>query len=281
MKALRLFALLLCGFWVLPIVAYAQQNGGGSQADGLPTVFSVRASAGWGIGRSRQLYGNNGTDAVYWSTGQGIKTKLALDIPIVPIEVVNDEQDLGPGKVPVVALELEAATGYFTSTGGTTVDPLPTGGIQTTSRSTGYIPVTLGLNARSSFGPGLPSVYIGAGGGVYVVALYQENVSYAQTQLTNFTRNMNPPVPFALYGALGIELPVMYSTEDGNSFMDLYAEVRLTEMSNYIYNYQQTASNGTISTVDAATDPTQLYIHELQRSASNVALTLGLKFNIY
>jgi hypothetical protein len=250
--------------------------------EGLPTVISVKMGAGWGIGRARQLYGYNGTSEVYWSTGEGVKLNLALDIPIMPIEVVNtDSFDVGLAKTPIVALELEAGTGYHISTGGTTNDPLPNGSFQSTKRTTGFVPITLGLNARSSFGAGMPSVYVGAGGGVYLVALYQEQVSNSLSPDNSFTRMVTPPLPFGLYGAIGLEFPLAYSPDDGNSFFDLYTELRLTEMSSYVYSYQVVDKNGGTTTVSPKLDPDQLYLKDYQRSASSVALTVGIKFNIY
>ena len=283
-NAVSFLTLLLVIWSVLPVDAFAQDAENiDAPLEGLPTLISVRLSGGYGLGRARQLYGYNGGDGVYWSTGQGLKMNLALDIPIVPIEVVNiDSQDIGYSKTPVVALELEAATGYHLSSGGTTVDPMTDGSLTTTNRTTAYVPITLGLNARSSFGAGLPSVYIGAGGGVYLVALYQEDVSNTKAPTSNFTRKMTPPLPFGLYGALGFELPVMYSPEDGNSFMDLFAEVRLTEMTSYVYNYTVTQANsGSVTTVSTLQDPQLLYLHESERSASSLAISVGIKFNIY
>src|SRR6476469_2909282 len=55
----------------------------------LPTLFSVKVSGGWGIGRSRQLVGMNGTSEVWWSTGQGAKMNIALALPIIPVDVVD------------------------------------------------------------------------------------------------------------------------------------------------------------------------------------------------
>lgn len=279
------FRILLPGILALmlsaPIVAAAQDFTDDAPLEGLPTLVSIKASGGWGIGRGRQLYGYNGSAPVWWSTGEGVKMNLALDLPIVPIEVVNpDSIDGEPSTTPVVALEMEAGTGYNLSTGGTTNDAVSNNVFITTKRTTAYIPVTLGLNARSSFGPGLPSVYVGAGGGIYLTGIYEENVSSSAEGSTSFTRRMSPPVPFVLYGALGMEIPLAYSPEDGNSFFDFFGELRLTEMSNYIYDYQVVSGNGT-STVDETTDPNLLFLHDSQRSGSNVSLSLGFKINIY
>jgi len=265
---------------VTPVFAQDEGDEGDYYPEGLPTLISIKASSGWGIGRSRQLYGFNGSSPVYWSTGEGVKMNLALDLPLIPVDVVNADSIPGePSAIPVVGLELEAATGYHLSTGGTTNDALSNNVFITTKRTTAYIPVTLGLNARSSFGPGLPSVYIGAGGGVYLVGIYEEQVSNS-TGAPSFTRKMSPPLPFALYGALGFEIPLAYYPEDGNSMFDFFGELRLTEMSNYVYDYQ-VQSDGTSSTLDPRTDPGMLYLKEFQRSASNVALSLGFKINIY
>lgn len=245
----------------------------------LPTLFSVKASAGYGLGRAEQLYGYDGNSAVWWSTGQGAKMNLALDIPILPIDVV-DSLGSNSGTVPVVGLELEAASGYDLSTGGTTNDQLGDGTIQTTTRTSSYIPVTLGLNARTNFGGGLPSVYIGAGGGVWIVGDYEEDVSYSNNASPGFTRKMSPPIPFGLYGAIGFELPLMYDPDAGNSMFDLFVEVRLTEMTSYIYSYDVVGGNLS-SPQNPLTDPTVLYPKDQARSASNVALSLGFKYNLY
>ncbi len=281
--ALCALFLLVSGIALAPANLFAQDETLDAPLEGLPTIFSVKLSAGWGIGRSRQLYGYNGGSPIYWSTGEGAKMNLALDLPIIPIEVMNtDSFDVGYSKTPVVALELEAATGYLPSTGGTTVDALPGGILQTTTRSTAYVPVTLGLNARSSFGAGMPSIYIGAGGGVYLVALYEENVTNSVNPNQNFTRKMSPPLPFGLYGAMGFEFPLAYSPDDGNSFFDLFGEIRLTEMSNYVYSSVITkSSDGSVSTVNTTDDKSLLFMNQSQRSASNVSISLGIKFNIY
>ncbi len=247
----------------------------------LPTIFSVKASAGWGLGRARQLYGYDGTSQVWWSTGQGVKMNLALDLPILPIDEV-DSVGSTSGTVPVVGLELEAASGYDLSTGGTTNDPVGTGIFQTTNRTASYIPVMLGLNVRSNFGGGLPSVYIGVGGGVWIIGDYEEDVSYSNNPSSGFTRKMNPPIPFGLYGAIGVEFPLLYDPDAGNSMFDLFVEARLTEMTTYIYTYDVT-SNTTSTSVsqDVLQDPTMLYPKDYARSASNVALSIGFKYNMY
>ena len=275
----RTFALYAVAMGIL-IASPALRAQDANQPSGdLPTLFSVKASAGYGFGRATQLYGYDGNSQIWWSTGQGAKLNLALDLPILPIDVV-DSLGSNSGTVPVVGLELEAASGYDLSTGGTTNDPLGNGTIQTTTRTTSYIPVTLGLNVRSNFGGGLPSIYIGAGGGVYIVGAYQEDVSYSNNASGSFTRKMTPPIPFGLYGAIGFELPLMYDPDAGNSMFDLFAEVRLTEMTSYIYNYDVTGG-GQSATNSPLADQTLLYPKDEARSASSVSLSLGFKFNLY
>jgi hypothetical protein len=275
-----IFALLALLLIELPSPAIAQdEEEEFFPEQGYPTLVSFKLGGGWGIGRGRELYGFNGNSEVYWSTGQGAKINLALDLPIVPIEVVNpDSLDFGLSTTPLVGLELEAGTGYHLSTGGTTNDAISNSVFVTTKRTTAYVPVTLGLNARSSFGAGLPSVYIGVGGGIWLVAIYEEEVT--RSTGSSFTRKMDPPLPFGLYGALGFEIPLAFFPEDGNSMVDMYGELRLTEMSSYVYDYQVIDDNGTIR-VDPMNDPNQLFMRQSQRSASNVALTLGFKVNIY
>jgi hypothetical protein len=274
-----IFALMGLLLLQLPSMASAQDEEEFFPEQGYPTLVSFKLGGGWGIGRSRQLYGYNGSSEVWWSTGEGAKINLALDLPIVPIEVVNpDSLDFGLSTTPLVGLELEAGTGYHLSTGGTTNDAISNSVFVTTKRTTAYVPVTVGLNARSSFGAGMPSVYVGVGGGVWLVAIYEEEVTNSSGG--SFKRKMDPPIPFGLYGALGFEIPLAFFPEDGNSMVDMFGELRLTEMSNYIYDYQ-VIGNGSTTSVDSRTDPNQLYIRQSQRSASNVALTLGFKVNIY
>ena len=273
MSILQRSVLILAATLVLSTAAYAQEDAG--PVDGLPTIFSVKIGGGYGLGRSRQFYGYNGSSEVWWSTGEGTKLNLALALPLIPVDVVDSFG--GPrGLVPVVGLELEAATGYDLSSGGTTND-LVGSQLQTTTRTTSYVPVTLGLNARSSFGGGLPSVYIGAGGGVYLIGIYEEQVTMGSSQLT---RKMHPPLPFGLYGCLGVELPILYDPDAGNSMLDIYGELRLTEMSNYIYDYDVITSGG-VERRDPMSDPQQPYPRTSQRSASNVALSIGVKYNLY
>ena len=133
------------------------QEEGQQQANPLPTLFSVKVSGGYGLGRARQLYGYDASSPVWWSTGQGTKLNLAFDLPLIPVVVV-DPLDSNSVKVPVVGLELEFASGYDLSTGGTTNDPIGGGVFQTTTRNSSYIPVTLGLNVRTNFGGGAPSI---------------------------------------------------------------------------------------------------------------------------
>lgn len=277
-RSLWLLIVLFLASSVRPV--HAQEEEEFFPTEGLPTIFSIKTSAGWGIGRSRQLYGLNGNADVWWSTGEGSKLNIALGLPLLPIEVVNpDSLDFGLSSTPVVGLELEVATGYHLSTGGTTNDALSNNVFVTTERKTAYVPVTLGFNARSSFGAGMPSVYIGAGGGIWLVAIYEERVSNSNSGST-FMRKMDPPLPFGLYGALGFEVPLTYYPEDGNSMFDLFAELRLTEMSNYVYEYQVT-EEGASRSVNVHTDASMLYLRQAQRSASSVAVSLGFKMNIY
>jgi hypothetical protein len=273
MSTLQRIVLLLVTFFGLSSAAMAQDDA--APLDGFPTIFSVKASGGYALGRSRQLYGYNGNSEVWWSTGEGTKLNLALDLPMIPVDVVDSFG--GPrGLTPVVGLELEAASGYYLSAGGTTNEIID-GVFQTTTRTAAYIPITLGLNARSSFGAGLPSVYIGAGGGVYLIGIYEEHVS---TGSSDYTRKMHPPIPFALYGTLGMELPILYDPDAGNSMLDIFGELRVTEMSTYIYDYDVITANG-VERRDPITDPQQPLPRTSQRSASNVALSIGVKYNLF
>jgi hypothetical protein len=272
---------LICHIALLMVLASSAnlraQNLDQQSAAELPTLFSVKASVGYGLGRATQLYGYDGSSEVWWSTGQGTKLNLALDLPLIPVDVV-DSMGSNSGTVPVVGLELEIASGFDASSGGTTNDPIG-GGYQTTNRTSSYIPITLGLNARTNFGGGLPSVYIGVGGGVWIIGDYEEDVSYSDGS-PGLTRTMHPPIPFGLYGALGFEMPLMYDPNDANSMLDLFAEIRLTEMTTYIYNYDVTIGQQTTNETPA-NDPSLLYLQDQARSASNVSLSLGIKFNIY
>lgn len=241
-----------------------------------PTIFSVKASAGFGLGRSRQEISKD----VWWSSGQGVKMDLGLDLPLIPVDVV-DSLGSTSGTVPIVGLELEASTGYHLSAGGATTDadPSHTGALINTSRIASYVPVLLGLNVRTNFGGGLPSVYVGAGGGIYLIGLYEESVS-SSFDGASFTRKMHPPLPFALYGSLGFELPLMYDQDAGNSMIDLFTEFRLTEMSVYVYDYDVYGSDGKPVLTLPENDPTLIFKNS-QRSASNISLSLGIKYNLY
>jgi hypothetical protein len=244
--------------------------------EGYPTLASMKVSAGWGFGRSRQLYGMNGNSEVWWSTGEGVKMNVALDLPLIQINVVNpDSLDFGLSTTPLVGLELEVGSGYLLSTGGTTNDAISNNVFITTRRTASYIPLTVGFNVRSSFGAGMPSVYIGVGGGVYIPAIYDEEVFVSSTHESS-ERKMNPPVPFGLHGSLGFELPLTYYPEDGNSMFDLFGELRLTEMSSYVYDYVVDGKK-----VGVRDDPEQRFLPIEQRSASNVSLAIGLKINFY
>ena len=238
----------------------------------LPTIMSIKASAGYGIGRARENYGFNGSDAIWWSAGQGVKMDAAIDIPLLPIDVINaDALDNEPERFSMVGLEMEFASGYHISSGGTTVS-----GSQTTTRSYTYIPITIGFNARATFGAGMPSVYIGAGGGLYLKGIYEENISTSNSATT--TKNVyDPPVPFALYGQMGLEIPLLYSPDDGNSMLDLFVQARLSEATNYIYKYTSTTSSPSFSSTVVNTVPSG----GLGHTASNVAFSLGIKFNLY
>ncbi len=240
--------------------------------ESLPTLMSIKISGGYGIGRARENYGSNGSDAIWWSAGQGVKMDLAIDIPLLPIEVINaDALDNEPERFSIVGLELEFASGYHISTGGTTLS-----GSQTTTRTYTYIPITIGFNARASFGAGMPSVYIGAGGGLYLKGIYEDIISTANSPVV--TKNVyDPPVPFALYGLMGLEIPLLYSPDDGNSLLDLFVQARLSEATNYIYKYTSTTSSPSSSSSVVNTVPGGGFGH----TASNAAFSLGVKFNIY
>ncbi len=240
--------------------------------ESLPTIMSIKLSGGYGIGRARENYGSNGSDAIWWSAGQGVKMDAAIDIPLLPIEVINsDAIDNEPERFSVVGLELEFASGYHISGGGTTVS-----GNQTMTKTYTYIPITIGFNARASFGAGMPSVYIGAGGGLYLKGIYEDNISIANSSVA--IKNVyDPPVPFALYGLMGLEIPLLYSPDDGNSMFDLFVQARLSEATNYIYKYTTTTSSPSSSSSIVNTAPGGGFGH----TASNVAFSLGVKFNIY
>jgi hypothetical protein len=252
--------------------AWAQNNGGGTDQS-QPTILSARLSGGYGIGRARENIGTSGGDPVWWSGGQGVKMDAALDLPLVPIEVINSGADENePERFSVVGLELELASGYHISDG----TKFTTSSNQTLTKKYTYVPVTLGFNVRTSFGAGLPSVYIGAGGGIYWNAIYADDGSVPSTS-TTIHNEYTPPIPFVLYGQMGLEIPLMYSSDDGNSLIDLFVQARLSEVTNYIYDYKSTVSTPT------STATTVVTISNIGRAepASNVAFTLGIKFNIY
>ena len=240
--------------------------------ESLPTIMSIKLSGGFGIGRARENYGFNGSDAIWWSAGQGVKMDAAIDIPLLPIEVINsDAMDNEPERFSIVGLELEFASGYHISVGGTTVS-----GSQTSSWTYTYVPITIGFNARATFGAGMPSVYIGAGGGLYLKGIYEQNISTANSAVS--TKNVyDPPVPFALYGLMGLEIPLLYSPDDGNSLLDLFVQARLSEATNYIYKYTSTTTSPSSSSSIVNTVPGGGFGH----TASNAAFSLGIKFNIY
>jgi hypothetical protein len=247
----------------------AQDNGGSDQSQA--TILSARLSAGYGIGRGTQNLGTNGGDPVWWSAGQGIKMDAALDLPLLPIEVINTgAEENEPERFSVVGLELELGSGYHFSTGGKFSS---NGG--TTVRTYTYVPVTIGFNVRTSFGAGLPSVYIGGGGGTHWKAIYEDNTTFANSA-TTIRNQYDPPLPFELYGQIGLEIPLMYSPDDGNSLIDLFVQARLSEATNYIYQ-----ANVTTSTPTSTTTSVQTLGSGRAESASNGAFTLGIKFNIY
>ncbi|MDP4219529.1 MAG: hypothetical protein Q8916_00230 [Bacteroidota bacterium] len=237
----------------------------------LPTLLSLKLSGGYGIGRARQDLGSNGTNPVWWSAGQGVKMDLALDIPLLPIEVINSDGDENePQRFSIVGLEMELGTGYHISTGG-----VWTSGSETTTPTYTYVPVTLGFNARATFGAGMPSVYIGAGGGVHLKAIYEDNTSIANSS-TAIKKTYDPPIPFELYGLMGLEIPLMYSTDDGNSMLDLFVQARLTEVTNYIYKYTVTTTTPT-----TITNGVVIAGNGFGQTASNAAFSIGLKYNLY
>jgi PKD repeat protein len=265
---------LFASMMLAPVLAFAQEESDIIEPTdaGYSTLFSVKLSGGYGLGRGRQLYGFNNNDQVFWSLGEGTKMDIAFDVPLLPVEIINpDGTEAGPERFPYVGLELEAATGYHISNGGTTSDAL-NGFSAKTTRSYTYIPVTLGFNARATLGPGLPSIYLGAGGGIYLKGIYEEHMLLANSP-TTVTRTYDPPLPFALYGLLGVEFPLMYSPDDGNSLVDLFLQLKLSEVTNYVYKYTQTTSDGESTVVNVTGDPA--------RSASNVALNLGIKINLF
>jgi hypothetical protein len=242
-----------------------------SPEQSLATILSLKVAAGFGIGRARENLGTSGGDPVWWSAGQGVKLDAALDVPLLPIEVINSAGDENePERFSIIGLEAEIASGYHVSVGGKS-----SSGNQTIIPTYTYIPVTIGFNTRATFGPGLPSVYIGIGGGVYWKAIYEDNITIANSS-TTIKRQYDPPVPFILYGQTGLEIPLMYSPDDGNSLLDLFVQAKLSEVTNYIYDAKVTTT-----TPIGSTTSVQSFSSGANHTASNVAFTLGLKFNIY
>lgn len=246
----------------------------------LYTLFSIKLSGGYGFGRGSQYYGNAGNEQVYWSAGEGAKMDMGLVVPLLPIDVVNlDGEEFGPERFPVVGLEMELASGYHISTGGTTNDEF-LGGTMTTERKYTYIPVTLGFNARATLGAGMPSIFVGVGGGVNIHGVYEDEVSFSNTTAT-YTRKYDPPIPFTMYGVLGFEIPLLYSAEDGNSMVDLFIQGRLEDVTNYIYDYRVEGSDGSQVVIRPGDDELLLNTAESARSASSASISLGFKINIY
>lgn len=268
----KYFAVLF--FSALSVQALLAQNPAGVIApeESNATILSFKLAAGYGIGRARENLGTNGTDAIWWSAGQGIKLDAAMDIPLLPVDIINSSGDENePERYSIVALEAEVASGYHISTGGTFFSAG-----QTTTRSYTYIPITLGFNVRAGFGAGMPSVYIGAGGGIYWKAIYEDNTTIANSS-TTIRKEYDPPLPFQLYGQMGLEIPLLYSPDEGNSMLDLFVQAKLSEVTNYIYDYKMTTSTPTGTTTSVGT----VSAVGQAESASNVAFTLGIKFNIY
>jgi hypothetical protein len=262
-------------------MSFAQDETNESEPS-LSTLVSFKFSAGYGFGRARQLYGIDASQNLYWSAGQGAKMDLGICIPLLPIDVVNlDGPDFGPERYPVVGLELELASGYHISTGGTTNDPLSnSSNFMTTRRKHSYVPVTLGFNARAALGAGLPSVFVGAGGGINIPAIYEDEISFSNSKLT-YKRTYSPPIPFRMYGTIGVEIPLLYSADDGNSLIDLFIQGRLEEVTNYIYDFRLEGSDGTNSVIHPEDDALLLHPLDNNRSASSASLSLGFKINIY
>ena len=250
--------------------------------EALSTLFSIKLSAGYGLGRGRQLYGANGTDPVYWSAGEGVKMDLGLVVPLLPVDIMNvGGAELGePDRYPVVGLELEFGTGYHLSQGGTTNDLLENGTLMKTSRKYAVVPITLGFNARAAFGAGMPSVFIGVGGGLNIKAIYEDHYSFSNSTVI-YTRSYDPPIPFIIYGVIGVEIPLLYSPDDGNSLIDLFGQLKLTDGTTYIYDYKITGSDGSQAVIRPGDDQFLVSQKEYARSVSNVSLSLGLKINLF
>jgi hypothetical protein len=268
------YPIILFSLLMMVQSAMAQNPAGGvlSPDESLPTLLSFRLAAGYGIGRARQNLGTNGTDPIWWSAGQGVKLDAALDIPLLPIEVLNtigDENE--PERFSIVGLEAELASGYHISGGGKFAS-----GDETIIRTYTYVPITIGFNTRASFGAGMPSVYIGIGGGIHWAGIYEDNITVANSS-TTIRRQYDPPIPFELYGQLGLEIPLLYSADDGNSMLDLFVQAKLSEVTNYIYDYRETTSTPTGYT----TTVVSVSGTGVGETASNVAFTLGIKYNLY
>lgn len=283
MKKMK-FILAVLAVCMITVSLQAQdfEEGVASPGDEEPlyTLFSIKLSGGYGLGRGSQFYGKSGTEDVYWSAGEGAKMDMGLVVPILPIDVVNlDGEEFGPERFPVVGLDMELASGYHISTGGTTNDEAM-GTTMTTKRKYTYIPVTLGFNARATLGVGLPSIFIGAGGGINIHGIYEDQISFSNSS-TTYTRSYDPPIPFTLYGVIGFEIPLMYSADDGNSMVDLFVQGRLEDATNYIYDYRITSSDGSLDVVRPGDDEFLLHTKETARSASSASVSLGFKINIY
>ena len=87
---------LFASMMLVPMLALAQEEGDIIEPTepGYSTLFSVKLSGGYGLGRGRQLYGFNSNDRVFWSLGEGSKMDLAFDVPLLPVEVLNGSIDI-------------------------------------------------------------------------------------------------------------------------------------------------------------------------------------------
>ncbi len=277
-----IFALLAALVCAVPAISQDFPEGVIAPSEGEPlyTLFSIKLSGGYGFGRGSQLYGKAGSEDIYWSAGEGAKMDMGLVVPLLPIDVVNlDGEEFGPERFPIVGLEMELASGYHISTGGTTNDET-LGTVMTTARKYTYIPITLGFNARATLGVGMPSVFVGVGGGVNIHGIYEDRVSFSNSS-TTYTRKYDPPIPFTIYGVMGFEIPLLYSAEDGNSMVDLFVQGRLEDVTNYIYDYRVNGSDGSQVVVSPEDDAFLIHTTETARSASSASISLGFKINIY
>ncbi len=84
-----------------------------------------------------------------------------------------------------------------------------------------------------------------------------------------------------MYGTIGVEIPLLYSADDGNSLIDLFIQGRLEEVTNYIYDFRLEGSDGTNSVIHPEDDALLLHPLDNNRSASSASLSLGFKINIY